>query len=378
MSAGRTLILLVLSCRGSFGFAYFQQISNNVTNHTYEPAGVNLPIDDEDEFKARMAMWKDFETIIKTLFRVNVALAVIITFGCLVLFLVIFNQNVRRKSPLWYWLHITALSIFCGFLIHVPGYATKLSDNKPFCRYIMFSPEYVFTLTAFLLILMNVEVLFSDLLQTKLWQNGQLSRFVVTVLLAWVITTFIVAHVTIENNTADKDMKYCFVLDRDAVKPRLALRDWFPCVSCFLLSAAILVAFYLQKSRLGFITSVGDLREITMNPGKNGDRLQLMLMVLFMNAIFILRVILYVVVRFQPRSRIYREPSYYIKFSVMMFIHSQTLYLLPYPALFVPEVRSALRHIGSRLLSVICGVMKGGMSEESTTIPDVRFANMKE
>ena len=351
---------------------------SNVTNHTYVPAVVNLPIDDEDDFKGRMNALKDFETVIKALYRANVALAVIFTVVSLVLFLVIFNQNVRRKSPLWYWFHITALSIFCGFFVHVPGYTGSLYDNKPLCRYIMYSPEYIFTLIAFLLILMNVEVLFSYLLQLRPWQNGHLQRFVVTALVAWVITTFIVAHVTISNNTADKDTKYCFILDNDAAKPRLALRDWFPCVSCFLLSIAISVAFYIQKSKPGFVTSVGDLREITMAPDENGDRLQMMLMTLFMNAIFILRVILFVVVRFQPKSKILREPSYYLKFTVMMLIHSETLYLLPYPALFVPEVRAALRHIGSKVWGAICGAFRGGLSEESTSLPGVRFANVKE
>ena len=350
----------------------------NTTNHTYQPADVNLPIDDEDDFKGRMEAWKDFEVVVKAIYRANVALAVIFTVVSLVLFLVIFNQNVRRKSPLWYWFHITALSIFCGFFIHVPGYTTNLYNNKPLCLYIMYAPEYVFTLIAFLLVLMNIEVLFSYLLQLKLWQDGHLSRFVVTVLLAWVITTFIVAHVTIENNVIDKDSSYCFVLDKDAEKPRLALRDWIPCVSCFLLSIAICVAFYIQKSRPGFITTFGDLREMTTTADENGDRLQMMLMALFMNAIFMLRVILYVVVRFQPRSQILRDPSYYLKFTVMMLIHSETLYVLPYPVIFVPEVRSALRKIGSKLWSVACGAMKGGMREESSVLPGVRFTNAKE
>lgn len=350
--------------------------ANATTNHTYEPADENLPLDDEDEFKARKAAWMRAGNIIKILYRFNVGLSVILSVGALVLFLVIFNKDVRRKSPLWYWLHIVLLSAYCGLGIHLPGYSESYMDNKSYCLYLMYSPEYVFVLMACLLILLNIEVFFQNLLQVKYWQNKQILRFMITVLVAWLITAFVVGHIVIENNIIKKSSRFCFRLAKKVYVARLAVRDWTPASICFLSSAVILITFCIQKTHPRFVTAMGNLRELTKSSDENGDQKSLMLMTLLMNAIFILRVILYLTIFLQPR-RFPRKPDYYVRTTVVMLFHTQTIYLLPFPALFVAEVRSALRNTGLRCFRILIGIYKGRVSEDSDTLP-VRIGDVKE
>lgn len=245
--------------------------ANHTSNNTNESADESLPFDNEDEFKARKEVWKRVANIVEAIFRLNVVLAVIFSVCGLILFLVMLvNKDVRRKSPLWYWLHIVLLMTFCGLGIHLPGYSEMRLDPKSFCLFIMYGAEYLLLLIPCMLVLLNLEVLFLNILQVKYWQNKQVSRFIITVLLAWIFTAFVMGHLVIENNLNRRSNQFCVRHSKKIHEARLAVRGWTPASICFLSSAIILVTFCVQKSHPRFITAMASLRGMTMSRRKQG------------------------------------------------------------------------------------------------------------
>ena len=286
------------------------------------------------------------------------------------------NKDVRGKSPLWYWLHIVLLMTFCGLGIHLPGYSEMRLDPKSFCLFIMYGAEYLLLLIPCMLILLNLEVLFLNILQVKYWQNKQVSRFIITVLLAWIFTAFVMGHLVIENNLNRRSNQFCVRHSKKIHEARLAVRGWTPASICFLSSAIILVTFCVQKSHPRFITAMASLRGMTTSAEENRDKKSMMLMTLVMNATFILHVLLYLPLILLPKQ-FFNSPDNHILISVVLLFHIQTIYILPIPALFVPEVRSALRNTALRCFQILTGIYKGRVSEDSNTL-QVRIGDLQE
>ena len=355
---------------------YFQQTgSANITNHTFVPRDHNLPIDDEDDFSATRDAWKSVLDAIHIIYRLNMVLAVLLSILAIVPLLSIFNENVRRKSAIWYWFHLTALTVFLGICIHVPGYSGSMLSDKSLCLYVMYGVEYIFFLVAYILIFLNLEVVSLTMLRARHWQNNQFARFVISILVTWVCTCFIVGHVIIANNSAS-ETGFCFRLRTPANSARHILREWIPTAICFVSSVAIFVIFCLQKTQPGFSPTICDFREITSLPDESDDRWSLMKMTLAMNSIYILRTIFFIVAYYTMKDGI-RSPESYVVMSVVMLFHSQTFYWLPFPVLFIPEVRSALRSIFFQCISFFVGLYKGGRDSDCSNLP-VRMGDVKE
>lgn len=102
----------------------------------------------------------------------------------------------------------------------------------------------------------------------------------------------------------------------------------------------------------------------------------MMLMTLLMNATFILHVLLYLPLILLPKQ-FFNSPDNHILISVVLLFHIQTIYILPIPALFVPEVRSALRNTALRCFQILTGIYKGRVSEDSNTL-QVRIGDLQE
>ena len=343
------------------------------------PADYNLPLDDEDEFSPRRQSWKDLAETIKTIYRLNMALALLLSLCGIILLLAIFKENVRRKSPLWYWFHIAGLTIFLGLCIHVPAFDGSLYTNRSLCSFIMYSVEYVFMLISYLLVLLNTEVLFSTVLQLQLWQSKPFVRFVVSVLLLWIIISFIVAHLIIANNkNATKESGFCLNLNKSVHDVREILRSWVPGCFCFLSSVVIIVILCVQKVKPRYPSSVSSFREMTTPAEENADKMSLVKMTLMLNAIFILRHILTIIGLVKSRQyNATKSPEFFIMLSVLMLFHSQTMYWLPFPVLFVAEVRSSLRNIGSQCVSFMVALYKGRNRGDTTSLR-VRMEDVKE
>ncbi|XP_045169821.2 uncharacterized protein LOC123532451 [Mercenaria mercenaria] len=339
------------------------QALNNTNATVNVPNSGNIQLDDEDDFVDRNK-WKSVEKMVQILYNLSTALAVISSLVGMLLFLTILDRNLREKSQMWYLYHLTALSVFAGLILHTASHAGILNDSRQACYFIMYGAEYVTFGLGMNVILINIEVIFTKILNLEKWASNSFYRFLTSILFGWLIVCMVIAHVIINNNSASENT-FCFMLKQKSLRTaRVVLRSLVPCVVCFLITFAALITYYLKRSRITFTTMSGELKEIRTE-GRN-DESQWLRCVIFMNIVFFIREIAMVVLYFKDTIQ---GPDEYKWIIFVIFVHVQAMYTVPFCMFFIEDVRMSLKTIAMKVLQKISfGKLRLGDDLESLAV----------
>ncbi len=120
---------------------------------------------------------------------------------------------------------------------------------------------------------------------------------------------------------------------------RSALQEYVPAILCLIATIVVVATFFLRTSRNRFVEAAGGLRGGDFIG--HGNMLPWVLMSVGLNAIFMARACLLLVIRYGHLQ--YFDLDNQVSLVVLYIFHNFTFYAFPLPVLFLPEVRLVIK-----------------------------------
>ncbi|XP_052797365.1 uncharacterized protein LOC128229626 isoform X2 [Mya arenaria] len=331
----------------------------NSTGPTSRPGDYFM--DDEEEF-GEVHDWSSVHTFVNVMFIVNIASALTLCFVALGLFLTLLDRKVRQQPPMWYIYSISVFPVLTGLLLHPLVHFGNVYGHRDQCLLVMYLAEYGFFALGTNLILTNFEIFFTKVLPLPKFLTSEFNRFVIMTLAGWLYSSILVAHVIVANN---KGEVICFHIEANwARTSRLVFREIIPTTITGLFSIATIATYCLKKSRMMMRPDVSGMKEVRFDV--RNDEGEWIRCVLFLNAVMLTRAVTMSIVA-NPNMPV-RPLHYKILFSVHV-LHSQSIYFVPYCALFISDVRTSLLTLIRRALNFLSnGNLRFGEDLENLSV----------
>ncbi|WAQ95068.1 hypothetical protein MAR_007539 [Mya arenaria] len=270
--------------------------------------------------------------------------------------------NVRQQPPMWYIYSISVFPVLTGLLLHPLVHFGNVYGHRDQCLLVMYLAEYGFFALGTNLILTNFEIFFTKVLPLPKFLTSEFNRFVIMTLAGWLYSSILVAHVIVANN---KGEVICFHIEANwARTSRLVFREIIPTTITGLFSIATIATYCLKKSRMMMRPDVSGMKEVRFDV--RNDEGEWIRCVLFLNAVMLTRAVTMSIVA-NPNMPV-RPLHYKILFSVHV-LHSQSIYFVPYCALFISDVRTSLLTLIRRALNFLSnGNLRFGEDLENLSV----------
>lgn len=265
------------------------------------------------------------------------ALAVIHSLIGILLMLTLVDENVRGNPPAWYIFHITAMIVLIGVILHPFTHAGLINTNTEVCFLVIYGIEYIYFALGMSVIVYDIEIYFSKILNLQKWEQNYFSRFLISILFGWVVVCLLVAHLIINKN--ERSEYFCYIMNDETWRnARTIVREILPAILCFIFTIVLSVTYYLKRSRFTFMSTSGELREVRSDGNEN--EAEWLRCSIFLNSTFIARSVAMVIIN---HHSIVRTPNQYRSLLALIFFHVEGLYTMPCCLFFISDIRAAFK-----------------------------------
>ena len=302
--------------------------------------------------------------------KVNFWIAVLLACCGVVVLVTMRNSKLRERSPMWYLYHLTTVTVSFVLLHSIFVFGNINNDQGSICLFLMYGLEYLFMGYSLSVILSNLEIFFTIVLPLRYWRTNHFMRFIVSIMVGWIIVCLIIGHLIIDNNDARRDGNYCYYSKSKTIRNiRFALRSVLPAAVGFMFTLTSITIYVLKRHGAIRKNYLETIEEILVS---EKDEVNWIRATACLNLSPLLRTVSWALLNL-PSMRGYNEKNVY-GVVALVTVNVQSLYLPPVAILLLPDVREELKCMCMNVMEFITRGRIG--SRDNRDSLTVSFANI--